>query len=173
LAAPSYNTASHYIPFIAFGLWIFSFHIFMRTKVILSKNTYLLAINYGLTLVLTIVFNWILIPRFGAYGAAYASIIIYFSFSFIGGYIYDGFKYIDLRRIAPISIVWVILVSIRYWLILPSIYIEIIVDLFFIFLYSATVLYLPFCTPKDERGTIYRFIKNIWHNKNIIGFSIK
>jgi len=159
-AAPSYAPAALYIPFIAFGLWLYNFHIFVRTGVFLSKDTYLITINYGLTLGLTFLFNWLLIPRYGVYGAAYASIIIYFSFSFIGGLIYKGFGYLDLRRMTSVAILWISLVLIRYQIGSGSIYTEILCNIFFVVLFLVLMLYLPFCMSKEERGEIFAFVKN-------------
>jgi len=159
-AAPSYAPAAIYIPFIAFGLWFFSCHVFVRTGVILSKDTYLLTINYGLTLGVAFLLNWLLIPRFGTYGAAYASVMIYFFFSFAGGFIYKGFRYLDLRRLTAIAVVWIALILLRHQIGTQVIYIEILWDMFFSVLYLGLMLYLPFCLSKDERLTIFTFIRN-------------
>jgi len=164
-AAPEYAPAALYIPFISFGLWLYAFHIFVRTGVILSKNTYLLAINYGLTLVASVLFNWLLIPRLGSYGAAYAAIIIYFSFSFVGGLIYKGFGYLDLRRLIAISIIWITLVLIRYQIGSNLIYTEIMCGILFSVLYLGLMFYLPFCMSKEERIDIFTFIRNILQQK--------
>ena len=167
-AAPSYAPAAMYIPFIAFGLWFYAFHVFVRTGVILSKDTYVLPINYGLTLGIAILLNWLLVPRFGAYGAAYATVMIYFFFSFAGGFVYKGFRYLDLRRMPVISIVWIILVLIRYQIDTQFIYTEIIYDIFFSVLYLGLMLYLPFCMSKEERITIFIFMKNALKQKGNI-----
>jgi len=159
LAAPSYAPAALYIPFIAFGLWVYTFHVFVRTGIILSKDTYALPINYGLTLGITILLNWLLIPRFGAYGAAYATVLIYFFFSFAGGFIYKGFRYLDLRRLAAITLLWVTLVLLRQQIGTQVVYIEILWDMFFSVLYLGLMFYLPFCMSKGERVTIFDFIK--------------
>jgi len=167
-AAPSYAPAALYVPFIAFSFWIQTFNIFVRTGVILSKDTYLLTLNYLLTLGMTVLFNWLLISRFGTYGAAYAAILIYFSFSFVGGFIYKGFGYLDLRRMIPISIIWITLVLLRYRIGYHSIYTEILCIIFFSTLYLWLMFYLPFCMPKEERNNIFDFIKNTLKQKGNI-----
>lgn len=167
-AAPSYASAALYIPFIAFGLWLYNFHVFVRTGVILSKDTYLLTINYGLTLAITILLNWLLIPRFGTYGAAYATVMIYFFFGFGSGLVYKGLRYLDLRRLAAIAVLWVTLLVIRCWIGTQLIYIEIAYNVFFSILYLVLMLYLPFCMPKEERMTIFTFIKNTLKEKRSI-----
>jgi len=166
--APSYAPASPYIPIIAFGLWLHAFHLFVRTGVYLSKDTYLLAINHALTLGATVLFNWLLIPRFGIYGAAFASIIIYFFFSFTGGIIYKGFVYLDLRRLAAVSIVWISLVLIRNRIGTDSIYMEILYIILFSAVYLGFMFYLPFCMSKEERSDIFIFIKNALSQKGNI-----
>jgi len=167
-AAPSYAPAAIYIPFIAFGLLLYTCHVFVRTGVILSKDTYLLTINYGLTLGITILLNWLLIPHFGALGAAYATVMIYFFFSFGGGLIYKGLRYLDLRRLAAIIILWITLVLIRHQIGTHPIYIEIIYDVLFSILYLGLMLYLPFCMSKKERMTLFDFIKNTLNQKRNI-----
>jgi len=164
-AAPSYAPAAMYIPFIAFGLWLYNVHVFVRTGVILSKDTYLLTVNYGLTLGITILLNWLLIPRFGAYGAAYATIMIYFFFSFGGGFIYKGFRYLDLRRLAAIALLWIVLVFVRHQIAAQFIYTEIIYDILFSALYLGLMLYLPVCMSKEERITIFAFVKKTLKQK--------
>ena len=165
LAAPEYAPAALYVPFIAFGLLFYAVHIFVRTGVILSKSTYLFIINYGLTLGISILFNWFLISHFGAYGAVYAAIIVYFSFSFIGGYIYNGFKYINLQRLGAVSIIWIVLVIARYQIVTISIYMDIVMAIFFTVLYLVLMLFLPFCISKEERLDIFTFIRNTVQQK--------
>ena len=164
-AAPSYAPAAMYVPFLAFGLWLYTIHVFLRTGVILSKDTYLLTINYGLTLGITILLNWLLIPRFGAYGAAYATVMIYFCFSFGGGCIYKGFCYLDLRRLFVIALLWIVLVFVRHQIAAQFIYTEIIYDILFSALYFWLLLYLPLCMSKEERMTIFAFVKDTLKQK--------
>ena len=167
-AAPSYGPAALYIPFIAFGLWFYAFHTFVRTGVYLSTDTYLIAINHGLTLLATILFNWLFISRFGTYGAAYACIVIYLFFSMAGGMIYKGFKYIELRKLTTIAILWATLVLIRYQIGTYSIYTDICCNLFFAVLYLVLMFYFPFCISKEERSDIVAFIKLALNQKRNI-----
>jgi O-antigen/teichoic acid export membrane protein len=84
-AAPSYFAAHVFIPIISLGVWGYALHTFVRVRVNLTKMTHLFTINYMLTLVYNVALNFLLIPKWGALGAAWATVGTYFGFS-IGGY---------------------------------------------------------------------------------------
>ena len=88
LLAPFYASAANYIPIISLGVWLYSFHIFFRTGVLITKKTYLFSINYTIALILNVISNFLLVPSFGAMGSAVATVLTYAGFSFIGFFIY-------------------------------------------------------------------------------------
>lgn len=97
-AAPSYFDAYRYLPIIALGIWGYSLHTFVKPGVLLTKKTYLLTINFTLAFICNLVLNFLLVPKWGAMGAAWASVLTYFAFSLGGFFIY--------RICYPISLEW-------------------------------------------------------------------
>ncbi len=97
-AAPSYFDAHRYLPVIALGIWGYALHTFVKIGVELTKKTYLFMINYSMALAINIVLNFLLVPRWGAMGAAWATVVTYFSFSLGGYFIY--------RHCYPIKFEW-------------------------------------------------------------------
>ncbi len=73
----AFISGSTVIPFIAFGLVIFSFHRIGSYIFHLVKKTYLLVILLSVSAILNIGLNLLLIPRMGILGAAIASFIAY------------------------------------------------------------------------------------------------
>ncbi len=98
-AAPSYFDAQRYLPIIALGVWAYALHTFVRIGVDLTKKTYLFTINYVVAFVINIVLNFLIVPRWGAIGAAWVTVATYFSFSFGGFMLY--------RHCYPIRLEWV------------------------------------------------------------------
>ncbi len=110
-AAPSYFDAQRYLPIIALGVWGYALHTFVRIGVDLTKRTYLFTINYILAFVINLVLNFIIVPRWGAMGAAWVTVLTYFSFSIGGFLIY--------RHCYPIRLEWirlVVLIALAYGL---------------------------------------------------------
>jgi O-antigen/teichoic acid export membrane protein len=77
IAEPSYWSASAVVPIIALGTTIFTFHYHFNIGILIKKKTkYLAYINTSNAVIVTAL-NFILIPTYGIYGAAVATIIAF------------------------------------------------------------------------------------------------
>lgn len=106
MADPAYSGAADLIPIVAFGYVLFGFHEHFKTPAMLAKKTANMlpasiaaaAANIGL--------NFLLVPSFGAKGAAVATVITFGIFSFFGLWCYrriDAIPY-PLQRIVGVTV---------------------------------------------------------------------
>ena len=84
LTTSEYAAAADLVPIICLGYLCFSLHEHFRVPVLLAKQTRSLVPVYLFAAVLNLVCNVVLIPRWHAAGAAWASVITYAGFSAFG-----------------------------------------------------------------------------------------
>ena len=84
LTTTGYSSAADLVPVICLAYSFFSLHEHFRVPVMLARRTLSLVPVFLFAAVLNIVCNILLIPRFHAAGAAWASVITYAGFSFMG-----------------------------------------------------------------------------------------
>lgn len=77
IADEKFWTAANIVPIIVLATTIFAFHYHLNFGILITKKTkYLAYINFSNAFVV-IALNFLLIPRFGIYGAAYATLIAF------------------------------------------------------------------------------------------------
>lgn len=84
LTTSDYSAAADLVPVICLAYSFFSLNEHFRVPVMLARKTLSLIPVYLFAAVLNIVFNLLLIPRFHAAGAAWASVLTYAGFSLFG-----------------------------------------------------------------------------------------
>ncbi|ABL00065.1 oligosaccharide flippase family protein [Pelobacter propionicus] len=159
-AAPSYFTAHEYIPIISLGVWGYALHTFVRVGVNLSKKTHLFTINYMLTLIYNVGLNCLLVPKWGAFGAAWATVGTYFGFS-IGGYIvYRKYNCVNIEwsRLVMVVLMAVSLVAIKQNTYIANQLYYIILEICLIVLFPILLIAFIFATKQPE----VIVIKNIY-----------
>jgi len=82
LAPPSYWAASQIVPIVALAYVFSGLFYYFQLGMALSKQTEFRAYAVGASALLNILLNFLLIPRYGAYGAAWATL---FSFLVLAG----------------------------------------------------------------------------------------
>ena len=113
LTAPDYIEAAGLIPVICLAYLFFSLHEHFRVPVLLAKRTLNLIPVYVVAAILNVVSNLVLIPRLGAAGAAWSSVVTFGAFSFFGLYRYrrvDRYSYPLFRcaeAVAGLSLTYV------------------------------------------------------------------
>jgi O-antigen/teichoic acid export membrane protein len=75
LAGPAYVSASYIVPWIAAGSVMVGLTTAFVAGILLRDKTYLGAISYGVAAAFNIGLNFVLIPRYGALGAAVATLV--------------------------------------------------------------------------------------------------
>jgi O-antigen/teichoic acid export membrane protein len=158
--APEYANAAVYIPLISLSIWIYGLHTFLKTSVLLKKKTHLFTINHFIALAVNIVFNFVLVPPFGAMGAAFATAITYSSFSLFGLIIY--------RKVYPLEFEWerlgimlllgLSLCCLRSFVYHPNFFYTLLVDITFVLGYPMVLFCLPNFLSLEERKGIKNFL---------------
>ena len=130
LTAPDYVEAAGLIPVICLAYLFFSLHEHFRVPVLLAKRTLNLIPVYAVAAILNVVSNLILIPQYGAAGAAWSSVVTFGAFSFFGLYRYRrvdrypyplfrcaeavaglSLTYVACRQVSSLSTLWGLVAS--------------------------------------------------------------
>lgn len=77
ISAPEYWSAAKVVPIIAVANAIFGLHYHLNFGLLLAKKTKIIAIINLTNGVLVLALNWLLIPRWGVYGAAVATLFAF------------------------------------------------------------------------------------------------
>jgi O-antigen/teichoic acid export membrane protein len=88
VAAPEYAGAAHLLPWLCLAFFFFPLHTMFRIPVILHRKTGSVAWIAFAAAGLNLLLNVFLIPRFGVWGACWASIATYAAYSFLGHLVY-------------------------------------------------------------------------------------
>ena len=88
LAPAEFQRASLVIPLVSAGLLVYAFHAFLRTGISIAMKTHLMPPVYITAALVNVVANMLLIPRWGAMGAAWATCCSYVAFTVIAFVVY-------------------------------------------------------------------------------------
>jgi O-antigen/teichoic acid export membrane protein len=91
---PSYHSAAPVIPAVALSMVFYGANIVFTVGISLTRKTWLLTIAIGSSALLNTILNFVLIPQYGAMGAAAATLIAYILLAVI--------SYIVNRRVYPV-----------------------------------------------------------------------
>lgn len=152
-------TAYKVVPIIVLANTIFTFHYHFNIGLIIEKKTkYLAYINFsnGLFVVLL---NFLLIPRYGMFGAAYATLIAFvykvvLTYYFSSRYFKIHFEY---NRIGMLLIVSVVIYLLSYWIMLGNVYLNILMKTGLICMFPC-VLYLTGFFKDQEKAAVRNFL---------------
>jgi O-antigen/teichoic acid export membrane protein len=78
LTPPRYHASARYVPPVLLGYLMVGFYYFVASPVFFHKKTHLLPFITGAAAILNIGMNYLLIPKYGAIAAAWATFICYF-----------------------------------------------------------------------------------------------
>jgi len=152
-------TAYKVVPIIVLANTIFTFHYHFNIGLIIEKKTkYLAYINFsnGLFVVLL---NFLLIPRYGMFGAAYATLIAFvykvvLTYYFSSRYFKIHFEY---NRIGMLLIASVVIYLLSFWIMLGNVYLNILVKTGFVCMFPC-VLYLTGFFMDQEKVAVRNFL---------------
>lgn len=106
MVAPDYWPAADFIPILCLAFWLFSLHTHFKIPALLAKRTrVLMQVSLG-GAVVAVLANWGLIPVFGGFGAAWASVCTFCAFSFCGLWQYrriDRYPY-PIKKISIMTV---------------------------------------------------------------------
>ncbi len=84
LAAEEYGAAADLVPIVLLAYVLFAMHSQFNVPAMLARRTVALLPAAAAGLLVNLLFNVLLIPRWGTYGAAWTSVLTYATFSFVG-----------------------------------------------------------------------------------------
>jgi len=84
MVAPEYIEGAALIPIVCLAYLLFSLHSHFQVPVLLAKRTVTLLPVVSVAVLTNLAANFLLIPSFGSVGAAWASVITFATYSFVG-----------------------------------------------------------------------------------------
>lgn len=147
------------VPIIVMATTIFSFHYHFNMGILISKKTkYLGYIDFS-NGVFVLILNFLLIPKYGVYGAAYATLIAFiYKVSLIYYFSSKYYKiYFEFSRIGKLLLAAFLIYLATFFIQYSSLYINLGVKTAIISLYPFLLCGLNFFT-EDEKIEIKRFV---------------
>jgi len=148
------------IPIIVLATTIFSFQYHLDMGILITKKTiYLAYINFS-NGILILILNFMLIPKYGVYGAAYATLIA-FIYKISLTYYFSSRYYqvhFELIRIIKIFLAAILIYTITIGVVFDSNIISFIVKSAIILLYPGLLLFFNFLS-QEEKDKINGFLK--------------
>lgn len=160
IADKEFWSAYKIVPIIALGNVIFTFHYHFNMGIIIEKKTkYLAYINVS-NAVLVLILNFLLIPAYGMYGAAYATLIAYI-YKAASTYFFSNrfFKiHFEFVRMGKILFAAAGIYAIAQQVELDSVYVGMLVKTLIVLLFPLALYLMNFLTPaeKSRIGSIIR-----------------
>lgn len=105
VVADSYDAATDLVPIICLAYLFFSLEEHFQVPVMLSRRTGWLVPVVATSAVVNVVANLLLIPTFGAVGAAWASVLAFATHSFLGLALFRMIDRIPYRHARPFAVV--------------------------------------------------------------------
>lgn len=84
MTQPAFYEAARLLPILCLAFLFFPLHAFFRLPAMIHKKTHMVATNSLIAAAVACLFNMALIPPYGMYGSAVASVFTYAVFSFAG-----------------------------------------------------------------------------------------
>jgi len=161
MAAESFWGAYTIVPIIVLASTVFSFHYHLNMGILITKKTkYLAYINFSNGL-FVLVLNFLLIPKYGVYGAAYATLIA-FVYK-IGLTYYFSRKYykiyFEAYRIFKIILSACLIYLATYYIYFDHIIVSFAVKMVLICIYPALLFILGFFTEEEKLAILRVLLK--------------
>ena len=159
IADERFWSAYKIVPIIALAITIFTFHYHLNMGILIQKKTkYLAYINLSNAFFILLL-NFILIPRYGVYGAAFATLIAFIykvslTYYFSSKYYKIHFELIRIVKIL-LAAAFIYLPSLLMQL--DSLYLDFIVKTCMVLLFPAVLFCFNFYSEEEKR-TIRNFI---------------
>lgn len=166
MADPRYWSAYAIVPIIILANIIYNTNSHINMGILIQKKTKYLAYIDGSNGVFILILNFLLIPRFGIYGAAYATLIafiyktvLYYYFSSRIYKIY--FEFIRISKIAGSAVFLFVLCML---LEIDNVYVSFVTKSFILLGFPA-VLWLWGFYSREEKALISKYIHTLLSNK--------
>lgn len=177
IAPESYWSSYKLVPLICIAYILVGMQSFTSCGILISKKTHLLAYSTAIAVIANILMNIALIPKWGAFGAAYATIGSFFIRFIVTFYFSQKVYYLkyDWIRLAIASGLAICLVVTSMLINVPEIYIAIIVKCLIAIAYVLILYFSGWFKPEEKDiivkmfrspKRIFEFMQLIKGNKN-------
>jgi len=153
IANPDFWEAYKVVPIIVLSYTVFSFHYHFNMGILINKKTKYLAYINGSNGVLNLGLNFLLIPRYGMYGAAYATLFS-FVYKVTLTYIVSSRMFrvhFELVKVLKIFMVAGLLYAASMWVSADSIYVRLALKTLLVCLYPAVLWLLDVPGPAEKQ----------------------
>lgn len=153
MADQQFWSAYKIVPIIVLATTIFTFHYHFNMGILIQKKTkYLAYINFS-NGVFVLLLNFAFIPPYGVYGAAYATLIAFIYKVALTYYFSSKYYkiYFEFARIGKILFTAASIYAITIFIQLNSIYLNMFLKSFSIFLFPALLILLKFYTREEKQ----------------------
>jgi len=165
IADEQFWTAYKIVPVIVLATTIFSFHYHLNMGILIKKKTkYLAYINFS-NGIFVLILNFLLIPRYGIYGAAYATLIA-FIYKVSLTYLFSSRYYkihFEFMRIGKIFLASALIYLSTHFLQYDSVYLTFIVKTCVVCLYPVFLFGIGFFTGEEKQKVkefILKYVKS-------------
>lgn len=159
MSDPQFWEAYQIVPIIVLATTIFTFHYHLNMGILIHKKTkYLAYINFSNGIIILIL-NFLLIPPYGIWGAAYATLLAFIYKIVLTYYISNKYHkiYFEVVRISKILFTVAVLYCFSYFMVYESIFVSLVMKSIVIMLYPFVLSALRFYED-EEKETIVRMI---------------
>ena len=160
MSDPQFWSAYQIVPIIVLATTIFSFHYHLNMGILISKKTkYLAYINFS-NGIFIVILNFLLIPKYGIYGAAYATLIAFvYKISLTYYFSSKYYKvYFEFLRIIKLIVSVATIYASTYFIQCESILLTVLLKCLIISMYPIILYELAFFT-KEEKMKVMEYIK--------------
>lgn len=157
------------VPIISFSCVLFGLRGLFETGVVMAKKSNIIAQNYAFSAIFNIIFNILLIPKFGIIGAAMSTLITYLILCIIG--IYYSYKYskltFDYNKLIKITIlglsIYLLSILINFKIFYARLaYYSILLALYIFLIYLSKIL------TNNEKIFLFRYFKRLRNRDYLI-----
>ncbi len=158
MADEQFWPAYQVVPLIVLATTIFSFHYHLNIGIIIAKKTKFLAyVNFS-NGALVLILNYLLIPRYGIFGAAWATIFAFIYKAVLTYYFSSKFYRIhfELLRVGKLILVAGIVYFLCQMLHVQSVYLAFLLKTILVILcYPAGLFFVKFFSKKEKEKMLY------------------
>jgi len=160
IADEKFWSAYKIVPIIVLATTIFTFHYHLDIGILIHKKTkYLAYINFS-NGIFILLLNFALIPRYGVYGAAFATLIAFVYKGSLTYYFSSKYYkiYFEFIRIGKIILAAAVLYFVTIFIEVPSVYVNFSIKSGIIFLYPLLLYVFRFYSI-EEKQKVAEFVK--------------
>jgi len=159
LTTKSYYRSHEIIPIIVLGYVFVGIYMMLTNQIFYKEKTHYILFITPVSATISIILNFLLVPKYGMYGAAFATMLSFGIFAFIT-YLFSNKVFpipYEKKKIAMLIVLGIVLFFIQKYFLSNSYFIDIIIKLFSLVIFVA-ILWFSSYLSKEEK---VKFINKI------------